>query len=485
MSDTEITKILGLKREREKASESESSKKRRKLGPNSETDISEEKLNITGHKRPRTEDKNTGQKKSKKVKKSKNDSDDGYLSTSSESSSSASSLSSSFSSISSISSISSMNSSSNSSRSSSDSSLSSKSSEKRDKSSKSTKSTKSKKSNKSNKSQTLADKIARTPNKVNKPPKAKSNTTADDDDAFSELSFSSGKDQSDDDDSDEGDSEDEVESHSSRRSKAKSTSSRSSSRHFDEDSDDERDGESGDWSRTRTVGRDNLGDGKEKKWVPCIAPDKLKVLEAFGPPPPRNECFACRKSSPKAISFASEPFDSIITMIKGQIHYSDLIDLTEEVHSAFENKIRIPCNAEAATRGLELIPVWTKASIYGHLSDHMLMPDFQFHYLLKRTLAMVHTFIDTQVYERNVDEDDEDALVQYRVRTKKDKDEVNPISTLKELINLARSLYSVDPKKMFGYNEDMHINSQDSHFVNPEKATYHRGEIKTNMHSIQ
>lgn len=474
--------ILGQKRSREEDKENteEPNNKKRKTGEELET--------LTGEKRIRRPSSDSIERP-KKRKKTKRDDDELSLRSarSSDLSSSFSSLSSFSSSSSDVSSISEVSSiSSASSTTSKTSKLSRKSSNK------GSTSPLSNNSLLSSEERTIIDAVTKT---ISSSRKSRSSLMGDDDDAFSEISFSTNKE----DDSDS-DLESEMESESvasgssnkSRGSRNNRNQSSRRSQHFDSDGDeDEEDEEERRTPRRNNRSRNHDGDGladeDEKKWVPCIAPDRARVLDAFGPPPPREDCFACRKSSPKEVAFASEPFNCIKTMISELIHYSDPINLTEQVYEAFETRVRAPSNAKAANDP-EKIPIaeWTKASIHAHITDHMMQPDFVFHHLIRRLKSIVDNFIDTRMFELNTQYDEEGGsnTIQYRVRTTKAKDEVNPLTTLKDLYSLMRVMYSCDPKKMFGYNEDLHINIAESKFANPEKPVHHRGTIPTNMHTI-
>lgn len=224
----------------------------------------------------------------------------------------------------------------------------------------------------------------------------------------------------------------------------------------------------------------------DRDWVRCLAPDTERVRKEFGIAPSRAECFACERTSPKMISFSAEQFNAIITMIKEQITYTDLIDLTKQIYEAFEETIRNPANERLCEHpDREAIPEWKHASIFDHITKHMIFPEFQFYFLTRRINLMIHTHIDTQMYERKKKGTGSQLDGAYRIRTRKAKDENHPIAVLKDLVAIQKSLYSSKPDKMFGHSGALNLSFIDKPFINPEKPTHFRGGVQSHVHNAK
>jgi hypothetical protein len=208
---------------------------------------------------------------------------------------------------------------------------------------------------------------------------------------------------------------------------------------------------------------------QEYPWKPCRAPEIDRLIKELGPPKLKSKCFGCKRGSLNQAATSYDKWNMLIKTFNDNYIYGDWVELAKTLEEIFEKHIRMPANKYKEPHK-DSIPEWDASTIFFHFYDHIFVASIN----LTKRLRQVTRMIDSH-YENNMWEEDKAFGSIKRIKTPKNKGEIDQIKIYKELVMLEKSLLNTDPKKSKFDNPSFTINAEiNAPLINPSKPMYAR-----------
>ena len=206
---------------------------------------------------------------------------------------------------------------------------------------------------------------------------------------------------------------------------------------------------------------------EEYPWKPCQAPDIDDLKRTLGEPKPKSECFGCKHGGLNQAATSFDKWNILIKTFKDNYKNQDWIELARELEDLFEKQIRIPANKYKDSHK-EAIPRWDASTIFFHFYSHIFDPSIN---TVKR-IKQVSTMIDSH-YKHSCWEVHKTDRNRKRVKTAKEKGDVDQFKIFKEMVMLEKSLLSYNPENSKFHNPSLAINAEfNASLINTNRPMY-------------